>query len=306
MSVAANALSISTVIPTKNRADDLEKAVRSILAQTRPPDELLIVDQSEGLESSTRIHALFEGSHPTRLVYVHDPTIAGLVPAKQFATTRISGDVLCYLEDDIVLERDYIEQIEAGFQARPDMLGCSGVIKDTPSSSPLFVVIHGVFFRGILNDPRIRIFSRTSPQAADLIECDVLSGGLSAWRRKVFDEVSFDTRNGFFMSEDIEFSTRVVRRFGHCLYINPRARLDHKWSPVNRDAQGMRQRRKVREIIVYYKTRRGWPGARSGVSMAMLWYLAEALFQSIRFRSVGPVGGYLRGIFDGVRQPVVP
>ena len=81
-----------------------------------------------------------------------------------------------------------------------------------------------------------------------MIRCDVLSGGLSCWRRRLFEVVEFDTTNGFFMLEDIEFSTRVVRAMGHHLYINPQARLEHHCSPVNRDRHGTRQRRKMIEL----------------------------------------------------------
>ena len=37
---------ITAVIPTRNRPDDLERAVLSICAQSRLPDALIIVDQS--------------------------------------------------------------------------------------------------------------------------------------------------------------------------------------------------------------------------------------------------------------------
>jgi len=302
---ATGALTLSAVIPTKNRAADLGKAVASILAQDRPADELMIIDQSPGTESFDLVQAMVPAGHATRLAYIHDPSITGLVDAKRVATTRAAGDIICFLEDDIVLEPDYLRQIEQGFLAQPEMRGCSGAITNQPRSSPLFVWIHGIFFRGILHDPRIKIFSQTAKDSSALVQCDVLSGGLSAWRREVFERVAFDTRNGFFMSEDIEFSTRVVRAYGHCLYVNPRARLLHAWSPVNRDVQNARQRRKLTEAVTYYKTRRGWPGARSGISMAMVWYLAEALFQAARFRSPGPITGYFRGVLDGIRRPLV-
>lgn len=279
------------------------KAVASVLAQTRPPDELLIIDQSPGDESSTRVRTLFVNT-ATQLVYIHDPSIAGLVQAKREGVARASGAIICFLEDDIVLESDYVAQIEAGFVAQPGMRGCSGVITNLPSSSAIYVMLHSLFFRGIFHDPRIRIFTKSSKRAGGLIRCDILSGGLSAWRRKVFDEVEFDTRNGFFMLEDIDFSTRVVRTFGTCLFVNPRARLAHYFSPVNRDVQMTLQRRRLIEALMYYKKRRGWPGARHGLLLAMLWWLGDALAQALRFRSTGSLVGYVRGAIDGLKKPL--
>lgn len=298
-------MTLSAVIPTRNRPEDLAKAVASVLAQTRPADELVIVDQSPGDESARLVQAMFTSDLPTRLVYIHDTGITGLVDAKRVGSSRAIGDIVCFLEDDIVLEPDYVGEVERGFAQRPDMAGCSGVITNSPMSSRLFTTVRGVFFRGIFYDPRLASFNRAMAGADALIPCDVLAGGVSSWRRHVFERVKFDTRNGFHLVEDMEFSTRVVRALGHCLYINPKARLEHKWSEVNRDVHGARQRRKLSEGVVYYKTRRGWAGARRGLAMIMVWWFGEALIQSARVRSLGPITGYFRGVVDGVRKPLV-
>lgn len=303
--MSASRLVISAAIPTRNRPADLVVAVQSVLDQTRPPDELLIIDQSPADESFRRVSAMFDATTPTRLVYVHDPSIAGLVFAKRAAVERASGAVISFLEDDIVLEPAYFAEIEAGFQARPLMCGCSGVITNLPSSSKLYVTLNSLFFRGIFRDPRIRIFTGQASTTDALIRCDILSGGLSSWRRRVFEYVSFDTDNGFFMLEDIEFSTRVVRAFGNCLFVNTRARLAHNSSPINRDVQMNLQRRRLIEAISYYKKRRGWPGARIGLLAAALWWLGDAIGSALRFRSPSALLGYVRGAIDGVRKTVV-
>lgn len=297
---------ISAIIPTRNRPGDLVKAAQSVLAQTRPPEELLIIDQSPGDESARLIPPMFEGAR-TRLIYIHDTAVTGLVDAKRVGSARATGDIVCFLEDDIILEPDYVAQIERGFVERPDMVGCSGIITNWPVASPLFVTAHDIFFRGIFRDPRIGNYVRAASGAErDLIRCDVLSGGLSAWRRSVFAKVPFDVRNGFFMFEDMEFATRVVREYGHHLYINPFARLEHHWSPANRDARGVREQRKLAEAVTYYKTRAHWRGARVGLVMVSIWYLADAVRQAVTLRAAGPVKGFVRGLVDGFRKPVVP
>jgi GT2 family glycosyltransferase len=299
-------VTISAVIPTRNRPHDLVKAVASIRAQTRPPEELLIIDQSPGDDSASMIPPLFDGA-ATRLVYIHDTGITGLVDAKRVGSTRAAGDIVCFLEDDVELEPDYIEQIERAFTDRPDMIGCSGIITNWPVASSWFVAAHAVFFRGIFKDPRIGKYVRAAAGTErDLIQCDVLAGGLSAWRKQVFARVPFDVRNGFFMFEDMEFATRVVREYGHHLYINPRARLEHHWSPANRDVRGLRERRKLAEMVTYYKTRARWPGARVGLVMLTIWYLADAVRQAVTLRATGPIKGFLHGLLDGYRKPIVP
>ena len=275
-----------------------------MLAQVRPPEELLIIDQSPGDESARLIPPMFDGAC-TRLIYVHDPGVTGLVDAKRVGSSRAAGEIVCFLEDDVILEPDYIAQIERGFAERPDMLGSSGVITNPPSSVALYRSAHALFFRGIFKDGRPRVYHRALHGAHDLIRSHVLSGGLSAWRRHVFDRVSFDTRNGFFMFEDMEFATRVVREMGPYLFVNPRARLEHNFSAINRDIHGVRQRRKTSEALVFYRKRKDWQGARLGLTLAMTWWFFEAALQAVRLRSPGPISGYFAGIGDGLRRPLL-
>ncbi len=298
---------IAAVIPTRNRPVDLGKAVVSINAQRRLPETLIIVDQSEGNESADSIRALFDDQSPVKLIYVHDPEISGLVEAKKVASEIADSDIVCFLEDDVVLEDGYIGSIETGFQANGEMLGCSGVITNQPYQSGFYRVMHGIFFRGIFKDPRVQIFGQKHDVAGDelLIPCDVLSGGLSAWRRQVLLEIPFDVANGFFMFEDMEYSTRVVKAYGHRLYINPSARLEHHMAAANRDPHGYRQRRKLKEVVLFYKKRSDWPGARTGLFCALLWWLAEANFRSVRGFTPGPLIGYCRGIADGISTKLI-
>lgn len=294
--------SLSAVIPTRNRPADLCRAVASVFVQTQLPDELIVVDQSPGSESRTAVEALFANRSDVRLVYIHDPLVAGLVAAKQLAADRSVCDIVCFLEDDIILEPEFIQEILRGFHDDAHVMGCCGIITNQHGQSAPYVFMHGLFFRGILRDPRAKLFMRGAADGDAMTQCDVLWGGLSAWKREVFESVRFDTRNGFHMLEDIEFSTRVVRHFGHCLYVNRKARLEHHFSPVNRDAHGARQRRKLNEAITFYKKRRTWDGALLGIGLVLVWWLAEAAAQSVRNVSIGPVRGYLLGLADGWRR----
>lgn len=295
---------LTAVIPTRNRPGDLGKAVASVLDQTRLPDELIVVDQSPGHESRQVVEGLMQGDGPMRLDYVHDTAISGLVDAKRVAAGRAGGDVVCFLEDDIVLDADYFEQIERGFVERPEMLGCCGVVTNLPPLPPLYVGLFRLFHRGMFADRRVGIHGFASGRGYALIASDYLSGGLSAYRREVFESVPFDTANDLFMTEDIDFSTRAAHRFGARFFINPNARLAHHMSPANRAAVGARQRRKVREFFVFYKKRR----ERLADALNFFWLLCglaiEACFAAVRYRRPAALGGYAAGLLDGLRWRV--
>ena len=74
---------LSIVIPTKNRPDDLGEAVQSILSQTVLPTQLIIVDQSATEESRQRVKATWDAASLSThgpavdLIYIHDTSITG-------------------------------------------------------------------------------------------------------------------------------------------------------------------------------------------------------------------------------------
>ena len=293
-------LNLAVVIPTKNRPGDLLLAVQSIIAQTKSPHMLVIIDQSDDAKGKEAV------CHATRdvdfkVVYILDSAIRGLVAAKNESLRYVNGDVICFLEDDVVLELDYLAEIERGFLNNQEMLGCCGVVSDMGKSIKGYVGFFRLFHRGIFLDPRVGVHGHFVGKGHSLIPSSTLSGGLSAWRKGVFDSVKFDVSNDFFMLEDIEFSTRAAWQFGDKFFINPNARLDHRVSPVNRERLAARQRRKVREYVVFYKKRKGWRWA----WISMIWLLVglflEALFQVVKNRSPLLIWNFFLGLWDGVR-----
>ena len=162
-----------------------------------------------------------------------------------------------------------------------------------------------MFHRGIFKDKRIDVNGLYNGYTNRLIKSDMLSGGVSAWRREVFDKVEFDVASGFHMFEDIDFSTRAARHFGNRLFINPNARLAHYCSPINRDVLDIRQRRKVRECFTYYKKRKDWPSAAISFYWLLLGMLLEAIFQSFSCLSFKPIQGYMLGLRDGYTKKII-
>jgi GT2 family glycosyltransferase len=296
---------LTVVIPTRNRPNDLLHAIQSLYQQSKLPEELIVVDQSLNDLSFRAVNSLLSPFKQINLIYIHDPKILGLVDAKRVAVNNSTGDLICFLEDDIVLEPEYIEQIELGFIKQSNMIGCCGIITNPPKANFLYRSLFNIFHRGIFNDKRMKIKSVYHGYDNNLIKSNMLSGGVSAWRREVFDDVEFDVANGFHMYEDIDFSTRVAHHYGKQLFINPNARLAHYCSPINRDLLDARERRKLTECFTYYKKRKDWPGAAISFYWLLLGMLLEAIFQSLSSMSFKPIQGYMLGFRDGYTKKII-
>ncbi|MBI3899036.1 MAG: glycosyltransferase family 2 protein [Gammaproteobacteria bacterium] len=301
-------LTVSAVIPTKDRPQDLHKAVESLLRQTLLPTELIVVDQSGSNASKDIVLGLPQWKELDVVVnYIHDPSVRGLVPAKEVASQRSQCDVVLFLEDDVILEPDFIEKILLGFDEKPEMMGSCGVIVQMPNSNWRYRFLFHVFHRGIFRDPRVGIFG--IPQAWDRkwIQSVYLSGGLTAFRREVFDEVPFDTQNGFFIMEDVDFSTRAAKCYGkNRFFINTQARLHHVFSPVNRAKERDRQAHKVRIFICFYKKNKSQPLALFNLLWLMVGLFLEAGVKCVQCRSIGPILGFFKGIYLGIKWRILP
>jgi len=297
---------VSAVIPTLNRAHDLSKAVKSIVLQSRIPDELIIVDQSQNTESRCRVEKCLQGHVlAERLVYIHDSSISGLVEAKQVAVGKSKADIVMFLEDDVVLSPDYIETLEKGFVDYPAMMGSCGVVQAVEGSGELYTFFFRFFHRGIFYDPRVGIHGIEVATNKGLIRSNYLSGGLSAYRREVFEKIPFDTINGFFALEDIDFSTRAVRFFGKDnFYINTAAILDHRVSPQNRAKLQPKYERKFREFICFYKKNRTSVLDIFSLVWLTLGLLLEALMVAANQRCADPLIGSYKGFMNGIKQQI--
>jgi len=302
-------LVISAVIPTRNRPQDLLRAVESVVGQRRLPDELVIVDQSADDKSREGVVDYFGriGS-AIKLVYIHDVRVRGLVEAKARGVQESNGTVISFLEDDVVLRPGYFSKLEQGFLAHPEMLGCSGVVTWAAVQRPAYRWFFNLFHRGIFHDPRVSLHGYCEDAGEGrLILSRYLSGGLSAYRREVFDRVRFDTVNDFFMLEDIEFSTRAVKIFGdRHFYINTAVCLEHHMSPINRERSGPRWERKFREYVCFYKKHREEPWAHLHLTWLLVGLGLEAVFASLRMLSLGPFFGAVRGLIRGFQFKMRP
>jgi GT2 family glycosyltransferase len=108
---------LSASICTRNRPDLVGQAVGSVLKNTAPAFELIIIDQSDG---TATWDALAEFHGDPRLRY-HHTTRVGLSAAYNAAIREARGALLAFTDDDCVAPPDWISSIRAEFEAEPDV-----------------------------------------------------------------------------------------------------------------------------------------------------------------------------------------
>src|SRR3954471_1572596 len=95
---------LSIVIPTLNRGRLFHDSVRQLLTQRFTDWELWVVDQSDPAERAAN-EALLASLADSRIRYVH-LDVKGLPNARNEALARVTGDIVLFLDDDIILLHD--------------------------------------------------------------------------------------------------------------------------------------------------------------------------------------------------------
>ncbi len=85
---------VSVVIPTFNRASVITRALESILLQTRPPDEILVVDDGSTDDTAERVRAEFPG---VRLIEQENH---GVSAARNAGIRAATGTWIALLDSD--------------------------------------------------------------------------------------------------------------------------------------------------------------------------------------------------------------
>jgi glycosyltransferase involved in cell wall biosynthesis len=280
---------ISVIIPTKNRKAALGETIRTLLAQTRMADELIIVDQSQK-------KSLLKAS-PVPLKYIYNPEITGLTQARNEGMKQATGDIWLFLDDDVELEPDFIGQLLAAYG--PGVTGASGIITNYSAPPIIQQIWTAIFLRGPFHDSRQTIYRDAKRLAGSApIKVQELGGGLMSFRADEIRALRFDENlHGACFAEDIDFCARLPRN--SVLLIAPQARLVHKHSPEGRNtvhwldlnAQGAN-----------YMRQRHW---RHGIwnNLCFAWlnvgYALSAILSSVRRMSLEPWGAWKRGAKRG-------
>ena len=105
--------SISVVIPCYNASAHLAEALESVLAQTRQPKEIIVVD-----DRSTDDSVAIARRYPVRVVEL--PENVGCGAARNEGYRHATGDVVANLDGDDRWEPNHLETLGALFDAHPD------------------------------------------------------------------------------------------------------------------------------------------------------------------------------------------
>jgi glycosyltransferase involved in cell wall biosynthesis len=206
----------SVIIPCRNARRIVADAVRSAQAQTEPPLEVIVVD-----DASTDGSAEAAREAGARVIRSERRRLAG--GARNIGIEAASGNVLAFLDADVIASRDWLARVRAAFESDPQIVAVGGRVRN---GRP-----------GLYGD--LDLFLNHSEWFAD--------GGAGArgliptlavaYRRDAIGSIRFVETN---LGEDASFGADVLEN-GGTLWYDPGIVMTHQHERLDRAAFWRRQ-----------------------------------------------------------------
>jgi len=296
---------VSVLVTTFARKAYLERCIQGLLGQTRLPEEIVLVTRKGDSETEDFVGDFlgsYRGPVQVRRGEVSEP---GVLPANRAGLPLVTGEILCYIDDDAVARRDWIERIERRFEEFPDLGAIGGRdVQQTSKGTPddLVKEIGRIHWYG-------KITGQHHLRLPGLRDVEALKGCNMAFRRFLvtgFDEGIIG--DGFFYEVDLCFT---ARRAGYKVKYDGDLLVDHyveapRMLPGNADPHDPKRFFFMNHNCVYVMLR-NLPFARKIVFMAysILWDAAATPFRLLAGRPAGRprvVWAIFRGKMSGLRE----
>ena len=188
-----NALTASVVIPTFNRVALLERSLLALTAQTASPNSFEVIVVDDGSTDGTA--AMVAGMRtPYALVYVAQQR-SGVAVARNAGVARARGEIVCFLDDDVVADPSLVAAYVAGHTRFPNS-ALVGKLRFANENGPLAL-------QALVEELR----QRQAEMERELTAFDLLTGNCSLRRSTLVTVGGFDT--SLPSAEDFELALRL-------------------------------------------------------------------------------------------------
>lgn len=111
-----NSLKVSVIVATYRRKETLEKALQSLVAQTYPYIEIIVIDDNANSEWNTQVEKIVNSikiSNDYKIIYIKNKSNKGSAETRNTGIKQATGEYVTFLDDDdIYLPNKVKKQVE--------------------------------------------------------------------------------------------------------------------------------------------------------------------------------------------------
>jgi glycosyltransferase involved in cell wall biosynthesis len=202
---------VSVIIPAYNSATELRNCLPAVLSSSIAPSEVLVVD--DGSTDDTAAVATGTAVNVLRLA-----ENSGAAAARNRGAAKARGEVLFFVDADVVLAPGALERVARNFADHPDLAALFGSYDAKPSAQNLVSQYRNLLHHYVHQIGNTEAFTFWS--------------GCGAIRKAAFEAVGgFDEDKTWRSIEDIELGYRL-RRLGHRILLDKDLQCTHlkRWT----------------------------------------------------------------------------
>lgn len=244
-------MEFSLIICTYMRPKPICDLLETVGTQTQYPQQIIVVDGSSNNDTK---EALIRKEYKNLEYYLVDDKERGLTKQRNFGIRKATKEIICFLDDDIILTSTYFEELIRSYEKHPNALGVGGyIIEDiswrkidnaTPANYKEYEFdgyARALGSRNVLRK-RLGLLSNEHPgvmpdfsnglsisflpPSDKVYEVEHFMGGVSSFKKSLFSNIQFSEYfEGYGLYEDSDFCLRASK-LGP-LYVNTAAKLYH-------------------------------------------------------------------------------
>jgi glycosyltransferase involved in cell wall biosynthesis len=189
---------VSVVIPLFNHERYVEAAIASVLAQTAPVDEIIVVDDGSS-DGSARVVEQLSRKHPRIVFWSHRNR--GAHATINAALHRASGELVAILNSDDLYHPGRIAEVRRVFEERPDT--------DAVATSLSFIDGSGLARSNPWYEEARRFHSQTGDMGLALLNGNfIMTTSNLVFRRRILDDVGGFSALRY--AHDLDFLLRLL------------------------------------------------------------------------------------------------
>jgi glycosyltransferase involved in cell wall biosynthesis len=234
--------------------------LRSILLQTLPPAEVIVVESGPFNTAKQIVDRYMDHfkQRGVRLKYLRNLE-GSLTLAKDIGIQNATFELVSFLDDDMVIHKDYYKAIMEVYEKIPYALGVMGknLLGRKEKMRKIIDAYQKVFLIRIDCDSKFRVLPSLGNTYSDregIIECEWLSG-CATFKKEVLLKIRPDKNlKKYSENEDIDLSYRIYKKYPGTLFMTTKAKYLHgdpqMIRNVNRELLYMTE---VYNLYLFYK-----------------------------------------------------
>jgi GT2 family glycosyltransferase len=213
-------ITISVILITYGRKEDLKSCLNSILKQEHNDYELIIIDNNEDELISNYLKELIskikdEDEDIDKIRYYKMNKNLGVTGGRNFGIKRAKGDILVFIDDDAFLEnKNALQKVYSNF------------FRDSQIGALSFKIVN-YYSKKIERKEFPHKNKRLNPDKQ--FETSYFIGAGHAIKKEIFDKIGLYPEDFFYGMEELDLSFKIIDN-GYKIYYYPEVIVWHKQS----------------------------------------------------------------------------